>query len=49
MAGRAADPAALLTIYVRYDRLADAADLALSHFATYQKASHMLPQPSLCL
>lgn len=42
MAGRAADPAALLTVYLRYDRLADAADLALNHFAAYQKASHML-------
>ena len=39
MAGRAADPASLLTVYLRYDRLADAADLVLTHFAAYQKVS----------
>ena len=37
MAGQGADPAALLTVYLRHDRLADAADLVLNHLATYQK------------
>lgn len=37
MAGQGADPAALLTVYLRHDRLADATDLVLSHLAAYQK------------
>lgn len=37
MAGQGADPAALLTVYLRHDRLADAADLVLNHLAAYQK------------
>lgn len=37
MAGQAADPAALLTVYLRHDRLADAADLVLNHLTSYQK------------
>ena len=39
MAGRAADPAALLALYIRYDRLADAANLVTSHLAAYQKVA----------
>ncbi|KAL0045451.1 hypothetical protein WJX82_006982 [Trebouxia sp. C0006] len=38
MAGRGPDPAALLSVYLQYDRLTDAADLVLSHLAAYQKA-----------
>lgn len=37
MAGGGPDPAALLSIYVQYDRLTDAADLVLEHLAAYQK------------
>lgn len=43
MAGQGADPAALLTVYLRHDRLADAADLVLSHLAAYQKVLNALP------
>ncbi|KAL0039516.1 hypothetical protein WJX77_000424 [Trebouxia sp. C0004] len=38
MAGRGPDPAALLSAYLQYDRLTDAADLVLGHLAAYQKA-----------
>ena len=37
MGGGGSDPAALLTLYLRHDRLVDAADLALDHLAAYQK------------
>lgn len=37
MAGGGPDPAALLSTYVQYDRLTDAADLVLDHLAAYQK------------
>ena len=45
MAGRGPDPAALLSVYLQYDRLTDAADLVLSHLAAYQKVT---PTPTLC-
>ena len=37
MAGKGADPAALLAVYLRHDRLVDAADLVLSYLGSYQK------------
>ena len=37
MAGRGPDPAALLSIYLQYRRLTDAADLVLDHLTAYQK------------
>ena len=42
MAGRGPDPAALLSVYLQYDRLTDAADLVLSHFAAYQKVCYVI-------
>lgn len=50
MAGQAADPAALLTVYLRHDRLADAADLVLNHLSSYQKVlSALSVRMKLCL
>ena len=40
MAGRGADPAGLLAVYLRHDRLADAADLVVNHLAAYQKVTY---------
>ncbi len=42
MAGRGPDPAALLSVYLQYDRLTDAADLVLSHLAAYQKVCYVV-------
>ena len=36
MAGAGADPAALLAIYLQFDRLTDAADLVLEYLDAYQ-------------
>lgn len=43
MAGKGADPADLLTVYLQHDRLTDAADLVLDHLAAYQKVMHAVP------
>ena len=37
MSGSSADPAALLAIYLQFDRLPDAADLVLDYLGAYQK------------
>ncbi len=47
MAGRSPDPAALLSVYLQYDRLTDAADLVLSHFAGYQKVCYVIVYSSV--
>ena len=41
MAGKGPDPAALLSAYLQYDRLTDAADLVLSHLDAYQKVCYV--------
>ena len=42
MAGKGPDPAALLSVYLQYDRLTDAADLVLSHLTAYQKVCYVI-------